>query len=409
MSEFSTSFHIRTSAASTTEKRLRKAKMSGLVFGPKSGWLTFVPYLDSRGLPYIRDGLGVGSAIANAVEAPVLQFQYAEDHGWSLALAKPDQPTPAFLCAWDQDGLATSAFDESSLNGIIDLSVIEPFLAAGKGTADGRTIAFGIADAFHLPAYRWLSPDYIDNDTEHFIDAGGRRLGRKPAKPKETNVPPPTKLDLPEGGVSAREALGLLKPMMTWCRLPWALRSLGGSSRQGWDFRFYNPDLRETLRGYVASTGYAGFKSLGREPEPISDEEMERRLAIWRSDPNFEELVRQIEAAKLAPPLPTALPAQWLDSNDVLAIAATVQPPEELGEISANRVVALDCDRNPPARWRILCRSSDSTNRISWSIELNGETGKLLREVLSKPGEGHESWIKSPWRERFPGKPWTDL
>jgi hypothetical protein len=163
------------------------------------------------------------------------------------------------------------------------------------------------------------------------------------------------------------------------------------------------------VQGYVASAGYAGFKSLGHEPEPISDEEMERRLAVWRTDPNLEEWVRQIEAAKSAPPLPTALPAQWLDSDDVLAIAATGQPPQELGGITANPVVALDCDRDPPARWRILFRSTDSTNRISWSIELDAETGKLLREVLSKPGEGNQSCVIYPWRERIRGGLWKEI
>jgi hypothetical protein len=409
MSEFSISFHIRTSSVSTTEQRLRKAKMSGLIFGPTNGWLTFVPYLNSSGLPYIHDVLSVASAIAQVAAAPVLQFQCTEDHGWTLALAIPGQPAPAFLCTWDQGNLAISPFDQSSLEGIVDLSVIGTFLTAERGAADGQRLAYDVADAIGLPLYRWLSPDYIESDTEHFIKAGARKLGRKPARPKETSVSPPIRLTLPDGGVSAREALGLLKPMMTWCRPPWALRSLSGSSQQGWDFRFYHPGLRETVRGYVASAGYAGFKSLGRGPDPISEEEMERRLIAWRADPDLKEIVRQIEAAKSLPTLPMALPNQWLDSNDALAIAAEVQTPRELGEISANPVVALDRDRDPPARWSILCRSVDLTNRISWCIELDAQTGTLLREVLSKPGEGHESWIISPWRERIAGGAWKDL
>jgi hypothetical protein len=201
----------------------------------------------------------------------------------------------------------------------------------------------------------------------------------------------------------------LLKPTMKWCRPPWALRSVSGSSRQGWDFRFYNPNLRETVRGYLFSNGNAGFKSLGHGPEPISDEEMDRRLAVWRTDPSCAELVRQVEADRLAPPLPTALPDQWLDSNEVLAIAETVQPPEELDEISSDRYVSLDCGQDPVARWRILVRSTDSINRVSWSIELDAQKGDLLREVLSRPGEGSKSWIIFPWRERIPGGPWRDL
>jgi hypothetical protein len=58
VSEFSRSFHIRTSSASKTERCLRESKMSGLLFGPANGWLTFVPYPHSDGLPDIRDAVG---------------------------------------------------------------------------------------------------------------------------------------------------------------------------------------------------------------------------------------------------------------------------------------------------------------------------------------------------------------
>jgi hypothetical protein len=87
MSEFSCSFHIRTHNAAETEAALGRARMSGLVFGPANGWLTFVPYPRSEGLPDACDDHAV--AIAIATGQTVLQFQFAEDHGWFVALVRP--------------------------------------------------------------------------------------------------------------------------------------------------------------------------------------------------------------------------------------------------------------------------------------------------------------------------------
>jgi hypothetical protein len=420
VSEFSSSFHIRTNSAPKTERSLRKAKMSGLVFGPANGWLTFVPYPHSEGIPDVNDRIGTASAIALATEKTVLQFEYAEDHLWSFALVKPDQSTAIFACEWDQEPPAIhDDFDRSALEGIAAVSLIEPFLVDSRAAEDGTPHAYGFAEKLGLPAYRWLSPGYVEKDTQHFINEGAREIGRKPAT---TRVPPRTKLDLPKPDLTAREALVQLKPMLTWCRPSWTLRMVSGTSRQGWDFRYYNAELRETVQGYLFSNGNAGFKSLGRAPEPISHEELARMLAAWRADPKRADWVKKVEATMSAPPIPTALPDQWLDSDEVLAIADTIEPPEELSKTSLIRYLSLQCDRNPPARWHVMHVTARSgtdaghaprwsviANRLQWTIELDAQTGKCLREVLSRPGEGHDSFIISPWRERIEGGPWRDI
>jgi hypothetical protein len=194
---------------------------------------------------------------------------------------------------------------------------------------------------------------------------------------------------------------------------------VSGASRQGWDFTYYNAELRETVQGYLRPNGNAGFKSLGRAPEPISHEELARTLAGWRADPKFADLVKRTEAAMTAPPIPTALPDQWLDSDEVLTIAETIECPEELSKTSLIRHLALQCSRAPPARWHVTARYgtdaghaprwSATANPLQWTIELDAQTGKCLREVLSRPGKGQDSWIISPWRERIEDGPWRDI
>ena len=121
MSEFNSRFHIRTNSAPKTEQSLGKANFSGLVFGPANGWLTFVPYPHSEGLPDVNDRIGTAIAIALATEKTVLLFKYAADHVCSFALVKPDQ-SAGFACAWDQDPPAIhDDFGRSALDGIADL------------------------------------------------------------------------------------------------------------------------------------------------------------------------------------------------------------------------------------------------------------------------------------------------
>jgi hypothetical protein len=422
VSEFSSSFHIRTTSPTDTEWRLREAKLSGLVFGPKNGWLTFVPYRDTDGITGSHDDAGTANAIAATTGETVLYFQFAQDHGWSVAMVKPGQFLGLFSCAWDHEPIAVhDNLDRQVLEEIVHAPSLEQFLRETEPSVNKTPLAFGFAEAIGLPAYRWLSPRYIEKHTQHYVDAGARKIGRKPAPAPTTALPSPVKLELPKADLTAREALALLLPIMTWCRPPWTLRMVSGSSRQGWDFRYFNPVLRETVQSYLFPNGNAGCRSLGRAPAEISisKEEIAQRIAAMRSDPKFASMlddpelakaVKEIESGEAAPPMPTALPDQWLDSDKILAIADGLQPPDELGSISLIRSLSLECSRDPPARWRVRSMAENrNINKLDWTIEFDAQTGKLLREVLSRPGKGRESWIIRPWRERTEGGSWRDL
>lgn len=407
MSEFSSSFHIRTKSAAKTERNLWQAKMAGLVFGPANGWLTFVPYPGCPGLPDGEDPVGSAQVLAAATGEAVLYFQFAEDHGWSLALVQQPEGSPAtFSCAWDREPpVLHDDFDRSMLKGIVATSDVEPFLV-NVGPGDGGTPkAHGFAERLGLPAYRWLSPDYVEKNTQHFIDDGARKLGRKAAKTATTKLPPPTRIALPKPALTAREALELLTSTIKWVRPPWTLRSISGNSEQVWHFTYYNAGRREGVQGYFHSNGSAGFQSLGHDPPEISAED----LAEWRENPDYADLVKQIEADIAAPPLPTALPDQWLDSSQALAIARSIERPGELGAGALYYHLTLQWHPGPVACWDVGASADYTVSRVRWSVRLDAQTGKILREVMSKPGEGRESWEIRPWRERIDGGPWQDI
>src|SRR5688572_27916346 len=108
--------------------------------------------------------------------------------------------------------------------------------------------------------------------------------------------------------------------------------------------------------------------------------------------------------------MPTAVPDEWLDSDEIWARADGWRTPAVSCSISLSRLLSRQCGQNPPARWSV---SSIAENRdidkLHWTIEFDSQTGKLLREVLSRPGTGRESWVIRPWRERIEGGSWQDL
>jgi hypothetical protein len=112
--------------------------------------------------------------------------------------------------------------------------------------------------------------------------------------------------------------------MLKWCHPPCILRMVSGSSRQGSDFRYYNSELGEIVQGYLFPNGNVSSKSLGRQ-RSISDEEIARRWAALRADPRYADLAKKAEAATAGPTIPMALPDKWLDSDEVLPIAETVE------------------------------------------------------------------------------------
>ena len=167
MSEFSESFHIRTAAPKEALKALRKAKIGGVVFPARNGWLSFVPFADT---PLLVDPTSQAQKILEATAMPVLHYRFAEDHGWSFKLHRPNEPPVAYECVWDSENTENrTRFDAGALSEIMDGAVtgtaIEAVLAGPEHFGD----AYRFAELLKLPAYQWLSPEsaVTEQDDSH--------------------------------------------------------------------------------------------------------------------------------------------------------------------------------------------------------------------------------------------------
>lgn len=205
MSEFSESVHIRTSDSAKTESLLVKQGHKGLVFGPQNSWLTFVPFPDED--DYSEANLiAVANKILKEADDLVLHYTFAEDHMWSFTVLKPNHPPGMFVAGWDpepevwRDRLDLSVFENIATPkqiepllkveampalpenlDIEDLSEMNPDelerLMSSLQVGGGRKNAYEFAELLALPAFKWLSPRYVERDTEQFIEDGARLIG----------------------------------------------------------------------------------------------------------------------------------------------------------------------------------------------------------------------------------------
>ena len=181
MSEFSISFHIRVDDRADVEALLLGAKLGGLVFGPANGWLTFVPYGGANPFEYV-DGDWFAESLCNVTGCRVLFYCYGEDHGWTFSLLRPDQPLVKFACWWDPSAsVERDQFDPQALAPFVALDRLEPVLREFDAMAAlHERPAHRFAELLGLPAYEWLSPHLVQDDTPHFLAHGAREIGTKP-------------------------------------------------------------------------------------------------------------------------------------------------------------------------------------------------------------------------------------
>jgi len=428
MSEFSSSFHIRTADAPAAEKALACARFRGLVFGPKNGWLTFVPYAeddDGRDVP--PDTI---VKLAEAVNALALYYSCAEDHGWSFTVVDPGRPPGMFACSWNaQTRLTRHDLDLRIFEGIAATADLEKFLTEPADAIEwnleepdedlcGQALAHGFAKALGLPAYEWLSPDLVTRDTEHFVANGGRRLGRKkPSAEKRLKLPPSTKLEIPTKDMSARQALEIVTPLVAGLGPAWTLYAFNGRAhhyagkpspdcRSDWQFWYLKAKTRDTVCVYVVSNGSAGIRALGKMPrqERMSPAEIRDAIARFAGMAEMAHVVRQLEQElnSPSPPPKLELPENWLDSPRIAQIARGLEPPEEIAKPVIG-MLGLSWGSMPEARWRVSCSPSGFK---SWNIEIDALTGEVLYETLVGPRSGE--FVGRTCRERLRGGPWRD-
>jgi hypothetical protein len=384
LSEFSVSYHLHTGDDSrAAQATLRQAKLSGIIFGPANGWLTFVPYAQSKQYR-MAGGPRFADYLSGRTRLTTLRYCYAEDHGWTFALARPNQPLVQFACWWDPSPtIERDKFDPLALAPFLAPELVEPLLRLmdHNEAADAQP-AYRFAELLGLPVYKWLSPELAQNNTNEFLERGGRKLGTKPPGVAVRLQPPPNRqIALPQPYLSARQALDVFAPFMAKFKAPWSLTMLStygillADGRAVWQARWRYGDTGDMIQAALFQDGRLSFRA-NTAPAYALD-----------------YLMTAIN-----------LPENWLDSTDIALIVARMPVPG--GFAGSLGSMTLRSYKDYPSVWEILSPGDSNSDKpyASWTIYLDAASGDVLAEFL---GRKHGAQIVSV-RRRLQGGDWED-
>jgi hypothetical protein len=384
LSEFSVSYHLYTGDdGREAQKMLRQAKLSGITFGPTNCWLTFVPYAQSK-LYRTLAGPRLADYLSGRTRLTTLHYSYAEDHGWTFALARPHQPLMQFACWWDPSPtIERDKFDPLALAPFLSLELVEPLLRPlDQEEAASLQPAYRFAELLGLPAYEWLSPEIAQDHSDDLLRRGGRKLGTKPAGAAARLRPPPSRrIALPHPYLSAREALNVIDPFVARFKSSWSLTtlctygSLLPDGRAVWQARWRYGDSGDMINAALLNDG---------------------RLSFW-TDTAPAYAIDYLMAA-------IDLPENWLDSTDIAPIVACMPVPD--GFAGSLGFMALRSYEHFPAVWEILSPGDRNSDKpfASWTIYLDAGSGEVMAEFL---GRRHGAEVV-PVRRRLKDGDWED-
>lgn len=385
MSEFSISYHVRIGDKHEVQKLLRQAKLSGVIFGPANGWLTFVPYANS---PKYRnaDGSGFADYLSKLTGLAVLHYCYAEDHGWSFALARADRALVQFACWWDpHPTIERDQFDSLALAPIIMPDLPEQLLRSfDHRDAMQEEPAYRFAELLGLPAYKWLSPELAQDRTQELLDRAGRKFGTKPAlAATRLRLPLNRQIALPQPYLTAREALEFIVPFMAPFKPPWSLTMLSTygfrlpDGRGIWQARWRYGDSGDTVQVVLLQDGRLSFKA-NTTPSHATD-----------------RLMKVMD-----------LPERWLDSTDIAAIVTRLPVPGGFTKSSLGSMT-LGSFIDHPHLWEILIPGDQNGVEpfASWTVYLDATSGDVMAEYLSRKVD----YEIVPARLRLKNADWVDV
>jgi hypothetical protein len=386
MSEFSVSYHIRADDPREVQQKLRHAKLSGIVFGPANGWLTFVPYANAAAFKN-SDGPRFADQLCRLTGQAVLHYYYAEDHGWTFALARADAPLIQYACWWDPaPTLERDQLDVRALAKFAPLDALEPLLRSFDRTAAAEAQpASRFAELLGLPAYQWLSPALAQSHTEDLLGQGGRKLGTKPPSTAvRLQVPPNRKVSLARSDLSGREALDIIRTFMTRFQAPWHVAGLA-------TYGVIQPDGRGVWRVTYRrgeSGDLIGVSLWG-----------DGRLA-FHGDSVPDHLLAHLVARALR------LPDVWLDSTDIAEIVARLPIPDGLVRPRVG-LMALRSSSDAPLLWNVHFQGDRGSEGefASWNVYVDAATGEVPLQTLNR----RVGYVITPARRRIRDGDWEDL
>ncbi|WP_166242663.1 hypothetical protein [Paenibacillus turpanensis] len=165
MSEFSSSFHLRTERPQDAIDLLQNAGSTGFVFPETNGWVTF-----------LADGpaFHMEDSIISYNPGILIHYTYMEDHGWSLQIYSKDDLVFDYKCDWTDELVIEK--------GEFDLDLLRELIIRQGNSAEGLEAIFELDESsYHFEAppayviaqklglgyYEWLSSDNIGNG-EHY-------------------------------------------------------------------------------------------------------------------------------------------------------------------------------------------------------------------------------------------------
>jgi len=281
MSQFSASFHIRTSDQAALATRLRKAKFFGALFPPAHGWCAFVPFDEER------------VALEPLVQKTghvVLHYLHAEDHGWQFSVAAPNGRTTAYSVTWDADSgihVDSSYLDMALLAELVpqemdsaDLHTLLAYTPRSQDVMAATPEKF--ARAIGLSNFEWMSPSYLVKDIRSGSTPANALLLGKPSEAAEPPAPALLGASGDSAPHSALEAAARLTPHFeAWdedsqpdlilSSGDLALRETSGpciaptgrlTAHGLWSSRFFCPNKSVVVFASLSATGILSTKSL---------------------------------------------------------------------------------------------------------------------------------------------------
>ncbi|WP_138495020.1 hypothetical protein [Paenibacillus pinistramenti] len=172
MSEFSQSYHLKSSDSAAAVQLLEQAGKGGIVFPARSGWVTFVV----EDAEFIAD-----EAIVSLNPGLLVYYFYAEDHGWGAQVFNQAELVFDYECEWEEDMIVHKK--------LYDLKVIQQLAEEqGRDAGELKRIldeeneheepfafeeppAYLFAETVGLPHYQWLAASYYTPEDPVFEGA----------------------------------------------------------------------------------------------------------------------------------------------------------------------------------------------------------------------------------------------
>jgi hypothetical protein len=164
MSEFSQSYHLRTTDKEEVVSLLKASGKHGFVFEPVNGWVTFV---------VANSEFSVDEAVTEQTAGLLVHYVYAEDHGWELIIYNKNELVFDYKCLWEEELVIEADIFELDVireltlqqgNSAEDMESLFKFSDENELFAFEEHPAHQIADRLGIVHYAWVSPDYIGDD-----------------------------------------------------------------------------------------------------------------------------------------------------------------------------------------------------------------------------------------------------